>query len=101
MVKIVTLYKNGMFYTPEGIIEHGEMLVDSEGFIQAIGEQLNLPENRIEVDLKGQKVLPGFIDVHVHGGNGAEVMAGTYEDLNAMSLFHAQYGTTSFLAGTA
>jgi N-acetylglucosamine-6-phosphate deacetylase len=46
-----------------------------------------------------QCVLPGFIDLHVHGGAGADVMAGE-ASVRCMAAFHAQHGTTALLATT-
>jgi len=44
-------------------------------------------------------VLPGCVDLHVHGGNGADVMAGS-DAVRTMARFHASHGTTSLLATT-
>lgn len=44
-------------------------------------------------------ILPGFVDLHVHGGGGADVMEGA-ESVRAMARFHARHGTTSLLATT-
>jgi N-acetylglucosamine-6-phosphate deacetylase len=44
-------------------------------------------------------VLPGFIDLHVHGGGGADCMAGA-EAVRRMARFHAAHGTTALLATT-
>jgi N-acetylglucosamine-6-phosphate deacetylase len=44
-------------------------------------------------------VLPGFVDLHVHGGGGADVMAGEAA-VRAMARFHARHGTTALLATT-
>ncbi len=44
-------------------------------------------------------ILPGFIDLHVHGGGGADVMEGG-SAAQIMARMHAQYGTTSLLATT-
>jgi N-acetylglucosamine-6-phosphate deacetylase len=44
-------------------------------------------------------VLPGFIDLHVHGGAGADCMAGV-EAVRRMARFHAAHGTTALLATT-
>lgn len=44
-------------------------------------------------------VLPGFIDLHVHGGGGADVMDGG-DAIDTMTRLHARYGTTSLLATT-
>jgi len=44
--------------------------------------------------------IPGFIDIHTHGGGGYEVMDNSIEALNSISLFYLQNGTTSFIAST-
>jgi N-acetylglucosamine-6-phosphate deacetylase len=97
-----TLWKNGRICTPDGIIEGGSLLVGEAGTIEAVGTAPPAGAEDAEVrDLNGQTVLPGLIDVHVHGGNGFSVMNATYEDLDGMSRFHAAHGTTSFLATTS
>ena len=45
-------------------------------------------------------VVPGFIDLHVHGARGRDVMDGTLESLQTLSSSLASHGTTSFLATT-
>ena len=45
-------------------------------------------------------MLPGFIDVHVHGGNGADFMDGDDEPVARVLAFHALHGTTSLAATT-
>lgn len=47
-----------------------------------------------------QVVFPGFIDIHIHGANGYDVMDGTMEALDEMTAVLPQEGTTSFLATT-
>jgi N-acetylglucosamine-6-phosphate deacetylase len=44
-------------------------------------------------------VLPGFVDVHVHGGGGADVMDGDGA-VDTVARLHARHGTTSLLATT-
>lgn len=97
-----TLYMNGRFYTPDAIIDNGRMLVSSSGHIEAIGgSEIQADQDTDTLDLAGGTILPGFIDVHVHGGNGFQVMEGAYSHLDEMSRFHAAHGTTSFLATTS
>ena len=48
---------------------------------------------------EGRFVLPGFIDLHVHGGAGADVMAGA-DAVRRMARFHARHGTAALLATT-
>jgi N-acetylglucosamine-6-phosphate deacetylase len=101
MSKQAVLWINGTFYTPGKIIRNGSMLVNTEGKIESIGSNpIDSPPNTLVKDLKGRTILPGFIDIHVHGGDGFSVMNATFEDLNGMSIFHAKNGTTSFLATT-
>ena len=52
------------------------------------------------VDARGQYVAPGYIDIHVHGGNGSDVMDATVEDLGIIAKFLAAHGTTSFCPTT-
>jgi N-acetylglucosamine-6-phosphate deacetylase len=59
-----------------------------------------LPGTRV-LRAHGAYVLPGFIDVHVHGGGGADFMDATPEAVRTVCRFHASGGTTGLLATTA
>ncbi len=52
------------------------------------------------VDLQGGYLVPGFIDLHVHGGDGADFMDGTEEAFRTVCRAHARHGTTALLATT-
>lgn len=58
----------------------------------ACAEEIRLPENAI--------VVPGFIDVHIHGAGGFDTMDGTEQALRAIAKTLAEEGTTGFLATT-
>jgi N-acetylglucosamine-6-phosphate deacetylase len=98
------LLANGRIYAGDRFIDNGCLLVGGDGRIEAVGKPGEMSESELEagpvLDLQGKSVLPGFVDVHVHGGNGYQMMDGTYEGLEGMSRFHAAHGTTSFLATT-
>ena len=49
------------------------------------------------IDLQGGYLCPGFVDLHVHGGDGADFMDGTLEAFQAVSRSHARHGSTSLL----
>jgi N-acetylglucosamine-6-phosphate deacetylase len=97
------IFINGTFYTGNKVIRNGQMKVDKDGKISLIGST-EMPQRDLNgaavVDLKGQMVLPGFIDVHVHGGGGWNLMRGEPEDFTGTARFHASHGTTAFLATT-
>ena len=48
----------------------------------------------------GLTIVPGFVDVHIHGAGGRDVMEGTPEALAAVTRTVARRGTTSFVATT-
>ncbi|HZK34488.1 MAG TPA: N-acetylglucosamine-6-phosphate deacetylase [Bacillota bacterium] len=52
------------------------------------------------VDAKGSYIVPGFIDIHVHGSYGADVMDASIDSLSNISSFLAKHGTSSYLATT-
>ena len=52
------------------------------------------------LDARGRIIAPGFIDVHIQGAGGADILDGTAEALKAISRTCARFGTTSFLATT-
>ncbi|QJD86897.1 N-acetylglucosamine-6-phosphate deacetylase [Cohnella herbarum] len=99
---MATLWYNARIAAPRGILADGYLLVDGTGVIREIGQSANGKVASSEAtetrDLNGKLVLPGLIDVHVHGGGGFDTMRGAYDDLDGMSRFHAENGTTSFLA---
>jgi N-acetylglucosamine-6-phosphate deacetylase len=100
------LFINARIYTPNRTIENGYLRVN-HGVIEEVDHQYNLDLIEMNtnvgvtiIDLKGKQLIPGFIDIHVHGGGGFDVMSGNPEDINGMSIYHASKGTTTFLATT-
>jgi N-acetylglucosamine-6-phosphate deacetylase len=97
------LILGGKIITNEKIIENGYIMVEGKKII-GVGNQDELPEEsnslpKWDVDVDSY-IFPGFIDVHIHGASGSEVMDGTEEALRNMSRVLPQEGTTSFLATT-
>ncbi|HEY8361854.1 MAG TPA: N-acetylglucosamine-6-phosphate deacetylase [Tissierellaceae bacterium] len=93
------LLKQGEIYTEKKIIYNGDLLI-SDGKILGIGKSLSNNIDAEIIDVKGKKILPGFIDIHIHGGVGYDTMDATYEALNAISIHLAKHGVTSFCATT-
>ncbi|MGY0196896.1 N-acetylglucosamine-6-phosphate deacetylase [Leptothrix sp. BB-4] len=85
----------GRILTPEGFVDG--FLVARDGRIQVISGA-RVPTARA-LDTDGPILLPGFIDLHVHGGANADVMQGG-DAATRVARCHARYGTTSLLATT-
>jgi N-acetylglucosamine-6-phosphate deacetylase len=96
------LLTNVRVVSPEGIIDSG-WLATTGAVIDGYGAGAPAPdlhEGRQVLDARETTVLPGFVDVHVHGAVGHEVMDGDVAGLAAMSDFFVRHGVTSFLATT-
>src|SRR5690348_17663782 len=87
--------------TPYGEINDAAILV-REGQIESVGprEAVALPSGAVEVAAVGLTAIPGFIDVHIHGAGGRDVMEGNADALRTITAKLAQFGTTSLLATT-
>ncbi|WP_182199700.1 N-acetylglucosamine-6-phosphate deacetylase [Paraliobacillus salinarum] len=71
-----------------------------DGKITAILDKMPKDAESIIIDGEGLTAIPGFIDSHIHGANGADVMDATPEALDTMARALPKEGTTSFLATT-
>ncbi len=78
------------------ILEDKVLLFDKS----IIGIVDTLPSGFEVVDAEGNYLSAGFIDIHIHGSGGADVMDGTLEALNVISNTIVRTGTTSFVATT-
>jgi N-acetylglucosamine-6-phosphate deacetylase len=88
------LLANGRIVTPDGVLSPGWIRLAGP-VIDALGPG-DAPQPAI--DLRGQWVLPGFIDIHVHGGGGTSFTDGTQDDARKAAEFHRGHGTTTMLA---
>jgi N-acetylglucosamine-6-phosphate deacetylase len=88
---------NARLIFPDGIRDGLEVVVD-DGKIAALREQSS--GRKAVVDLGGNYLSPGFVDLHVHGGFGRDTMEGFAEAFRAICGFHASGGTTSLLLTT-
>ena len=91
----------GTLFTPAEKLSPGRLLIEGAS-IAEVGHPhaVRIPANAERVDASQFLVTPGFIEPHIHGCGGVDVMDGTYESLNAISRIVARHGTTSFLPTT-
>lgn len=92
------LLTNGIVYSDKGTISNGWLLIEA-GKIVSIGDGTH-PMAETILDMQQRIVLPGFIDLHVHGAVGCSTMHATPESIHTMARFFAQHGVTGFLAAT-
>lgn len=88
----VTVFMNAILVLPNALIR-GANLACEEGRISAIC--WDRPTADETIDLGGQYLAPGFVDLHVHGGDGADFMDGTREAFQTVCRCHLRHGTTS------
>jgi N-acetylglucosamine-6-phosphate deacetylase len=87
--------------TPEAEIPDAGILI-RDGEIEAIGPRasMTLPAGAQEIAASDKTAIPGFVDVHIHGAGGHDVMEGSAEALAVVARTLARHGTTSFVATT-
>lgn len=97
----VTALLAGRVYTPQLCIEQGCVLIE-DSRICAVGRrgEIELPAGVRICDLGDGILAPGFIDIHVHGAGGHDVMEGTREALSRAGRTLLEHGTTAYLATT-
>ena len=82
---------------PDKVLSDTPLLI-ADGRIAAIGDPC--PDDAQVIDAKGGYVLPGFIDIHVHGGGRADMMDESTEAIHQMARAHAAHGTTAIVPTT-
>lgn len=97
---------NASIVAENGVIKQGAIRI-LDGKIAWIGHSSDVetanvsspPPDQI-IDAQGGWLLPGFIDIHVHGGSGKDFMNATEEAFDEITTFHGRNGTTAMLATT-
>ncbi|EKX60694.1 N-acetylglucosamine-6-phosphate deacetylase [Streptomyces ipomoeae 91-03] len=77
---------------PTGIVKNGRVVIDGNRIAGTA------PENAPTIDLGGHWLVPGFIDLHNHGGGGASFTSGTVDDVLKGIDTHRRHGTTTLVA---
>ncbi|MFI6784165.1 N-acetylglucosamine-6-phosphate deacetylase [Micromonospora sp. NPDC050276] len=85
----MTVRVNGRVVTPTGVVRQGCVEWDGDR-ITAVAEYPSVRD--------GHWILPGFVDMHTHGGGGHTFTTGEAEEARAAADFHLAHGTTTLLA---
>lgn len=82
------------------ILEHAAVVIEGSKIVEVLREE---KEHRPalspgQLDGRGNLLIPGMIDVHIHGARGFDMMDGTTRSIEEVSMACAETGCTSFLA---
>jgi N-acetylglucosamine-6-phosphate deacetylase len=97
---VYRLLVGGRVVTPDAVFSPGWVRLAGD-LIDAVGAgdaRRQLASGLPAVDLRGRWVLPGFVDMHAHGGGGTSFTEGTSDDARNAAEFHRGHGSTSIVA---
>ncbi|MFD3996283.1 N-acetylglucosamine-6-phosphate deacetylase [Streptomyces sp. NPDC058548] len=77
---------------PTGIVENGRVIVEGDRIVGS------MPEGAETLDLTGHWLVPGFVDMHNHGGGGASFTSGSVDEVLKGVHTHRLHGTTTVVA---
>ena len=92
------LFKNARIVMTDRIM-NGSVLVQGNVIAAVSPYEIQTDADDV-IDCKGLYLSPGFVDIHVHGGGGADFMDGKDDSVKTVLDTHARYGTTSMLPTT-
>ncbi len=79
---------------PTGTVKNGQVVIEGTRITATA------PENAHAIDVTNHWLVPGFIDLHNHGGGGASFTSGTVDDVLKGIRTHRDHGTTTLVAST-
>lgn len=92
-------FVGGTVVLPDRLLRNNSVLC-TNGKVVAIADKLEMPKDTSIVSVKGRYLTPGFVDMHVHGGGGADFMDATTEAIRIACSSHLRHGTTSIFPTT-
>lgn len=95
------IFQNGTAVLPDRLVPDA-VVVCEKGRITAVGptRKTKVPRGANVIDARGGYISPGFVEMHVHGGDGADYMDGTEEAIRIANRAHTRHGTTSIFPTT-
>ena len=93
------ILKNAKIVTEKKVIENGYLVIQNKKITKVCAGTYQ-GEDQDVYDMHGNILMPGFIDLHIHGSGGYDFMDANEEQLQTIANSLYQEGTTSFLATT-
>lgn len=85
---------NARILTPQGWLKDGSVLIRDGKILEVTNCDLPIV-GATRIDAKGSYIIPGGVEIHVHGGGGRDFMEGTEDAFRTAVKAHMQHGTTS------
>lgn len=85
---------NGKIHTPQGWLKNGSVIINDNKILEVSNCDLAVVGAKI-IDAKGMYIVPGGVEIHVHGGGGRDFMEGSEDAFRTAVDAHMQHGTTS------
>jgi N-acetylglucosamine-6-phosphate deacetylase len=108
-----TVLAGATLVLPDRVIDNGRVVIQGSSIVSISpaeghgretaddhGRGRDQPAGEEELDLTGHTVLPGFVDIHVHGGGGTSYASGIAEEALTAARTHLAHGTTTTVAST-
>jgi N-acetylglucosamine-6-phosphate deacetylase len=92
---------NGTAVLPDRLLSDAVVVCRDERISYVGTSRSRVPASATILDAKGGMICPGFIDIHVHGGGGADGMDGTRRAVTTVCQSHARHGTTTLFLTTS
>ncbi len=86
---------NGTAVLPDRLLSDAVVVCRDDQISYVGTARSRVPAAATLIDAKGGFICPGFVDIHIHGGNGADVMDGTRGAVTMVCQAHARHGTTT------
>ena len=91
---MLTQIINARILTPQGWLKDGSVLIRDNKILEVTNCDLAVVGAQL-IDAKGMYIVPGGVEIHVHGGGGRDFMEGTEEAFRVAVKAHMMHGTTS------
>ncbi len=92
---------NGKIVTPFKIVGDEAIYIRNGKIIDIKNEKdIDFTKEADIIDASDKYIVPGFIDIHMHGGGGFDAMDGNAEAIKKIAVAHSRFGTTAFLPTT-
>lgn len=91
---MLTQIINGHILTPGGWVNDGSVVIENGRIREILNNSRPIAEANV-IDAKGMHVVPGGIEIHIHGGGGSDFMEGSEEAFRNAVHAHLLHGTTA------